>query len=119
METGGRSGDGGRRACGTTDGSRTGGYEIEVDFDRVRLSTGFSFSLSLPLNDGPASGMAGGKRNSSPSSGKRWIAKLGVDVLRFKPFLPGVSMGEGIKLGEGEGGPFPFEVVPEYDDFVW
>jgi hypothetical protein len=49
--------------------------------------------------------MGGGKVNSSPSSGKRWIARLGVEVLRFKPFLVGVSIGVGSRFGDGEGGP--------------
>ena len=64
------------------------------------MSTSFSF----PLNDGPASGISGGRVKGSLSSGSRWIARLGVDVLLFKPFLTGVPFGVASRLGEGDVG---------------
>jgi hypothetical protein len=82
---------------------------MDVEVDRALVSV----ALSLPLffvdkGDEACSTLKleGGSINSS-SSGIYDLARLGVDVRLFSMFLPGVPLGDGIRLGDGDEGPAP------------
>lgn len=77
---------------------------MDVDVERARVSVALSSFVFAEGDSG--STIDGGSINSS-SSGKYCLARLGVDVLLLSTFLPGVSIAEGSKRGDGDEGPAP------------